>query len=82
MYFSFHIGSIYLRGVSVTYFRGSILENTGFLLFICLWDRFPFEYYGVNGIRNGMATSVFILAFGFYHQNPLLCADVAGLRIS
>lgn len=43
-----------------------------FFAFYMFVGSFSFWAYGVNGIRNGMATSVFILALVFYHQK-ILC---------
>ncbi len=41
-----------------------------FVGFMMLWTSFSFWTYGTNGIRNGMATSIFLLAFLF--DNKLL----------
>ncbi|WOD43363.1 EpsG family protein [Hwangdonia lutea] len=40
-----------------------------FLLFV---GSFSFWAYGVNGIRNGMATSLFVLAMSYYKKNTSL----------
>ncbi|MCW5556033.1 MAG: EpsG family protein [Verrucomicrobiae bacterium] len=40
-------------------------------VFLACLSAFSFWVYGVNGIRNGMATSVLILAFAF-HDKPIL----------
>lgn len=45
-----------------------------FLLFVC---SFSFWTYGTNGIRNGMATSLFILALVFYERKLLMYAVMA-----
>ncbi|QLE02800.1 EpsG family protein [Galbibacter sp. BG1] len=41
--------------------------------FIALVASFSFYTYGVNGIRNGMATSIFILGIAFY-KKPVVSA--------
>lgn len=42
-----------------------------FPVFLAFLSAFSFWAYGVNGMRNGMATSVLVLAFAF-HDKPLL----------
>ena|SRR5690606_24851353 len=43
--------------------------------FIALVASFSFYAYGVNGIRNGMATSLFILGIS-YHKKPIVSAII------
>ena len=43
-----------------------------FLAFIVFITSYSFWPYGVNGIRNGMATSIFILALVFYDKKWLM----------
>ncbi|WP_298535116.1 EpsG family protein [uncultured Algibacter sp.] len=43
--------------------------NHYFFAFLLFVSSFSFWPYGVNGIRNGMATSLFILAISYNHKN-------------
>lgn len=43
--------------------------------FIALVASFSFYAYGVNGIRNGMATSIFILGISYY-KKPVISAAI------
>ena len=43
-----------------------------FIPFLMMVGSFSFWPYGTNGLRNGMATSLFILALVFYHQQKWL----------
>lgn len=43
-----------------------------FYAFVMLIASFSFWGYGVNGIRNGMATSIFILALSFYERRIIM----------
>lgn len=46
--------------------------NYSFYGFLMLVGSFSFWSYGTNGIRNGMATSVFLAGTTFYKQKPVM----------
>ena len=46
--------------------------NYHFYAFLLLVASMSFFAYGVNGIRNGMATSLFIMALSYYKRNTIL----------
>lgn len=46
--------------------------NHYFFVFLLFIGSFSFFMYGVNGIRNGMATSLFVLAISYYKKNNFL----------
>lgn len=46
--------------------------NYYFFPFLMLIASFSFWTYGVNGIRNGMATSIFVLALSYVYKNKKL----------
>ena len=48
------------------------LKENWIFVFIALCASFSFWTYGTNGIRNGMATSLFILAFAFYNNKRIM----------
>ncbi|MBU2951160.1 EpsG family protein [Tamlana agarivorans] len=45
-----------------------------FYSFLMFLVSFSFWSYGVNGIRNGLATSMFLWAISFYEKKPLMIA--------
>ncbi|KAB1071273.1 EpsG family protein [Tamlana haliotis] len=53
--------------VSKTFFKEYWFYS--FLLFVVSFSFWP---YAVNGIRNGIATSIFLLAISFYKQKPIM----------
>lgn len=60
---------IYVAPLALAFWR--IHGAWAFPVFLACLTAFSFWPYGVNGIRNGMATSVLILAFAF-HDKPVL----------
>lgn len=50
-----------------------------FIAFLVMWTSLSFWTYGTNGLRNGMATSIFLLAFMF--NNKILRIAVMVLAI-
>lgn len=48
-----------------------LLGEDRYLLFLMLLASFSFWTYGTNGIRNGIATSLFILGLSYYKSKPL-----------
>ncbi|WP_378187999.1 EpsG family protein [Aquimarina sp. W85] len=56
-------------------------ENYWFYAFIMLVTSFSFWPYAVNGIRNGMATSLFLLALSYYDRKMImiLCFALSAL---
>jgi len=67
--FFFVCALLYIAPLAVASWR--VHGRWGFPVFLAFLTAFSFWAYGVNGMRNGMATSVLILAFAFYDK-PLL----------
>ncbi len=65
----FMIYLIPLAVVSVKWFK-----QYWFYGFLMLVTSFSFLAYGVNGIRNGMATSIFLLAVSFANRKMIMAA--------
>ncbi|MDG4944801.1 EpsG family protein [Weeksellaceae bacterium KMM 9713] len=53
-------------------FSSRNLKENWVFIFIALCASFSFWTYGTNGIRNGMATSLFILAFAYYNNKRIM----------
>jgi hypothetical protein len=53
-------------------FSKLVFEKYWFYSFIILVGSFSFLGYGTNGIRNGIATSIFVLALSFHKKQLLL----------
>ena len=49
-----------------------LCPNNVWLMFITYVGAFSFFSYGVNGIRNGMAASIFLLALSFAHKKMII----------
>jgi hypothetical protein len=67
--FFFVCALIYVAPLAVAFLR--IHGAWAFPVFLACLTAFSFWAYAVNGIRNGMATSVLILAFAF-HAKPVV----------
>lgn len=67
--FFFIITLIYIAPLTLASWR--IHGAWAFPVFLACVTAFSFWAYGVNGIRNGMATSVLLLAFAF-HDKPVV----------
>jgi hypothetical protein len=67
--FFFVCALIYIAPLAVAFRRVHLAW--AFPVFLSCLTAFSFWGYGVNGIRNGMATSVLILAFAF-HDKPVV----------
>ncbi|MDG3581737.1 EpsG family protein [Galbibacter pacificus] len=67
--FFFICACIYILPLAVACRR--FFKNYWIYCFIALVASFSFYAYGVNGIRNGMATSIFILGLS-YHKKPIV----------
>lgn len=62
-----------------------IFKSYYYIPFLVILSMFTFWSYGVNGIRNGMGASVFILALTYINKLPiaiLLCAIATGIHKS
>lgn len=62
-----------------------IFKNYNFIPFLVLVSMFTFWNYGVNGVRNGMGASLFILAMTYVQRLPVaavLCALAVGIHSS
>jgi len=74
--FFFVCALVYIAPLAVACWR--IHGKWAFPVFLAFITSFSFWAYGVNGIRNGMACSVLILAFAFYDMPfvmfPLMAA--------
>ena len=64
--FFFVCALIYIAPLAVASWR--VHGSWAFPVFLACLTAFSFWAYGVNGIRNGMAASVLILAFAFHDQ--------------
>lgn len=53
----------------------NLFKNYWIYGFIALVASFSFYAYGVNGIRNGMATSIFVLGISYY-KTPIIAAII------
>ena len=68
----------YFLAIAVIYvlplykFSSKYLKDNWLFVFIALCASFSFWTYGTNGIRNGMATSLFILAFAYYNNKKIM----------
>lgn len=67
--FFFLCAIIYIASLAIASIR--FFGRYWFYGFLMIVSTFTFWAYGTNGIRNGMATSIFILAISFY-QNRIL----------
>jgi hypothetical protein len=67
--FFFVCALIYIAPLAIAFCR--VHGTWGFPVFLACLTALSFWVYGVNGIRNGMATSVLILAFA-YHDRPVV----------
>ena len=67
--FFFVCALIYIAPLAVASWR--VHGSWAFPVFLAFLTAFSFWAYGVNGIRNGMACSVLILAFAF-HDKPVI----------
>lgn len=61
--FIFTIACVYLLPCYIV--SKKFFKQYWFVGFMMLWTSFSFWTYGTNGLRNGMGTSVFLLAFLF-----------------
>jgi len=68
--FFFVCASIYIFPLLIVSKR--IFKEYWFYSFLILVGSFSFLAYGVNGIRNGMATSLFLLALSYKNNKILL----------
>ena len=62
-----YVGSLWLASVR-------IFKNYYYIPFLIILSMFTFWSYGVNGIRNGMGASVFILAMTYVNKPPVMIA--------
>ena len=69
-YFFLLVDIIYI--LPCYWFSRIYFKRYWFFAFFMFIGSFSFWSYGVNGIRNGMATSLFILGLCFYQKNKLL----------
>jgi hypothetical protein len=67
--FFFVCALIYIAPLAIAFWR--VHGAWAFPVFLACVTAFSFWVYGVNGIRNGMATSVLLLAFAF-HDKPVV----------
>ena len=58
-------------------FSKVFFKDYWFYAFFMFIASFSFWPYGTNGLRNGMATSLFVLALCFYRVKPLMFAIMA-----
>lgn len=73
-----YVGSLWLAMLR-------IFKSYYYIPFLVVLSMFTFWSYGVNGIRNGMGASVFILAMSFVEQIPVmlgLCLLALGFHTS
>lgn len=68
--FFFFIAFLYLLSIFIASKR--LFENYSFFAFLILVSSFEFWSYGTNGIRNGLATSLIILAFTFMNKKWIM----------
>ena len=68
------IESIYIGSALLAIYR--LFPNNVWLAFLTFVGAFSFFSYGVNGIRNGMAASIFLLALSYAHKKWVLIALV------
>ena len=71
-----YIGSLWLA-------MQRIFKGYYYIPFLVILSMFTFWSYGVNGIRNGMGASLFILAMTYVNRPPVmigLCVLAAGIR--
>jgi len=66
---------LYIAPLAIAFRR--IHRSWAFPVFLASLTAMSFWAYGVNGIRNGMATSVLILAFAFYDRTPVMLSLMA-----
>lgn len=64
--FIFGIACVYLIPCLIV--AKKFFKQYWFIGFLMMWTSFSFWTYGTNGLRNGMGTSVFLLAFAFDHK--------------
>lgn len=70
MFFFFTIGFCY---ISFTYFAmKNFFKEYYFFAFLIIISSFEFWSYGTNGIRNGLATSIILLAFSFMERKLIM----------
>ncbi len=60
-----YVGSLWLAMVR-------IFKNYYYIPFLIILSMFTFWQYGVNGIRNGMGASLFILAMTYVNKPPVM----------
>lgn len=77
--FFFLCAVIYIASVAVASVR--LFGKYWFYAFLMIVSTFTFWAYGTNGIRNGMATSIFLLALSF-HQNKVAMIAIMLLSLS
>ena len=70
IFFFFFCAAVYL--VPIWYLSKKLFGDHWAYSFIILVGSFSFWSYGTNGIRNGMATSLFLLAFVFFKRKFIL----------
>lgn len=73
-----YIGSLWLA-------MQRIFKGYYYIPFLVILSMFTFWSYGVNGIRNGMGASLFILAMTYVNRPPVmigLCVLAAGIHKS
>ena len=62
-----YVGSLWLAMVR-------IFKNYYYIPLLIIFSMFTFWQYGVNGIRNGMGASLFILAMTYVNKPPIMIA--------
>ena len=71
--------------VSLWWAMERMFKHYSFIPFLVLLSMFTFWNYGVNGVRNGMGASLFILAMSYVQNLPVaavLCALGVGMHSS
>lgn len=61
-----YVGSLWLA-------MHRMFKEYSYIPFLVILSMFTFWAYGVNGIRNGMGASLFILAISYANNIPLMC---------
>lgn len=60
-----YVGSLWLA-------MARIFKNYYYIPFLIILSMFTFWHYGVNGVRNGMGASLFILAMTYVNKPPIM----------
>ena len=83
--FSVHIFFLFVESIYIgctAWACSRLFKNNGYLAFLMVVSAFSFYTYSMNGIRNGMAVAIVMLAISFLNTSKVVAAVFAFIAVN